>query len=295
MVAPLPVVATSIPGLTEVKGDAATLAGLAAQLQGRPGIRYVEPVRTETITLNPNDPSYVDGTQWDLNGPHGINAPAAWNVTTGSQNVVVASIDTGVDYDHPDLYSNIWINQKEIPLSRMKNLVDVYHDGFISWRDLNNPVNQGPGKITDLNGDGVIDGGDLLAPMQKDSNGNDTGLGGWADPNNVQDGDTQHPDDLIGWNFLNNTNDPLDDEGHGTHTSGTMGAVGNNGVGIAGVNWSVQIMPLLFIGSNGQGDDVAAAEAIRYAADHGARVSNNSYGDSQPSQPISDAIGYAQS
>ena len=74
---------------------------------------------------------------------------------TGSPaTVTIADTDTGADYDHPDLYQNIWINQPEIPTSRMKNLVDVYHDGYISWRDLNNPINIGPGKITDVNGDG---------------------------------------------------------------------------------------------------------------------------------------------
>ena len=77
--------------------------------------------------------------------------------------------------------------------------------------------------------------------MVKNADGHDTGTGGWAD-GNTQDGDTAHPDDLIGWNFVDNTNNPLDDNGHGTHTAGTIAAIGNNGVGVVGVNWTAQIM-----------------------------------------------------
>ena len=285
---------TTIPNTDQVLGTPTQIQQLQNDLKALQWIS-AEEGQTETITLDPNDPFYQAGDMWGMNGTFGINAPTAWNVTTGSPKTVIASIDTGVDYDHPDLYQNIWINQPEIPLSRMKNLVDVFHDGFISWRDLNNPINIGPGKITDVNGDGVIDAGDILSPMILDANGNDTGMGGWANPNNVQDGDTTHPDDLIGWNFVNNTNNPLDDNGHGTHTSGTMAAMGNNGVGVVGVNWTAQIMPLKFIAANGVGSDMEAGEAIMYAANHGAMVSNNSYGDTAPSTAIQTAIQYAQS
>ena len=83
-------------------------------------------------------------------------------------------MDTGVDYDQEDLYENIWINQAEIPKSRLapslggtnpNGIQDYYHDGYVSWRDLNDPRNIGPGKITDVNGDGIIDAADILAPM----------------------------------------------------------------------------------------------------------------------------------
>ena len=140
---------------------------------------------------------------WGLNGQYGIKAPAAWDVTTGSTRVTVADIDTGIDYNHPDLYKNIWINQGEIPASRRANLIDLDGDGRITFYDLNDTVNQGVGKITDINANGRIDGGDILAPMQKGSGGFDTGLGGWAD--GVSQDDATYMDDLIGWNFVNNT------------------------------------------------------------------------------------------
>jgi subtilisin family serine protease len=239
----------------------------------------------------PSDASFRDGTLWNLNGPNGINAPRAWATTTGSARVTVAVIDTGIDYTHPDLYQNIWINQQEIPAGRRANLIDVDGDGLITFRDLNDPRNQGAFKITDVNGDGRIDARDILAPMVRDARGRDTGKGGWAFPGNTLDGDTAHPNDFVGWNFVANNNDPFDDNGHGTHVAGTIGASANNG-GVVGVAWNVQLMALKFIDANGQGTDDLAAAAVRYSADHGARVSNNSY-TGPFSQPLADAVQYA--
>jgi hypothetical protein len=112
--------------------------------------------------------------------------------------------------------------------------------------------------------------------MVKDSKGNDTGNGGWADGIS-EDGDTKHVDDLIGWNFVANSNDPFDDNGHGSHVSGTIGAMGNDGIGVAGINWSIQIMALKFIGANGTGTLAAATDALNYAVAHGATMTNNSW------------------
>ena len=94
----------------------------------------------------PNDPGYTSGHEWQLNGTWGINVPGAWNVTTGSDEVIVADTDTGIAYNDPDLYDNVWINQAEIPSTRLPNLTDVYNDGVITFTDLNNPVNQGPAR-----------------------------------------------------------------------------------------------------------------------------------------------------
>jgi subtilisin family serine protease len=106
-------------------------------------------------------------------------------------------------------------------------------DRLITFWDLNDVSNQGPGKITDLNGTGYIDGGDVIRPVA---------AGGWAD--GQDDGRNGFTDDLIGWDFAENDNDPIDTHGHGTATFGIIGAVGNNGAGVAGVNWRIQIMPV---------------------------------------------------
>jgi subtilisin family serine protease len=254
-----------------------------------PSLEHLEPrALLSTLTIQaakaPNDPYYAFA-QWALNGTYGINAPTAWTATTGSTAVTVAVIDSGIDDTHPDLASNVWLNQAEIPASVRPNLTDVNADGRITFTDLNSAVNQGAGKITDTDGDGMITGADLIAPQAS---------GGWSD-GSTQDGATAYPDDLIGWNFVAGTNSPLDDNGHGTHVSGIIGAVGNNATGIAGVDWTTQIMVLKALDSTGAGTDVAAAQAIHFAVDHGARVINASWGLTGPDPVLASAIQYADS
>ncbi|HTK76938.1 MAG TPA: S8 family serine peptidase [Gemmataceae bacterium] len=256
-------------------------------------VAYAEPNLPVHADVVPNDPMngvlYAQNNTGQNGGTVGadMQAPQAWDLTTGSLKTVVAVIDTGIDYDHPDLYRNIWINQAEIPPAVRTVLSDVDGDGLITFADLNAAVNIGPGKITDLNGDGYIDGGDILKPLAQ---------GGWAD--GLDEGSNGYRDDLIGWDFVGNDNDPMDvvaeDGGHGTHVAGTIGAMGNNGVGVNGVAWQVELMPVRFLGLGG-GDSVAAAAAIRYSANNGARISNNSWGGSGYSQTIFDAISYARS
>src|SRR5690606_34401242 len=94
---------------------------------------------------------------------------------------------------------------------------------------------------------------------------------------------------------VNNDNNPMDDNGHGTHTSGTFGAVGNNGVGITGVMWSCRIMPLKFLNSAGSGAISGALSCLQYAVSKGVKVSNNSWGGGGYSQAFVDAINSSQS
>jgi subtilisin family serine protease len=276
-------------------GVADALAALAAD----PFVLQAGPDLALSPSSVPNDPLF--GSQWGLSntGQNGgtagvdIGAPAAWAVTAGSYKTVVAAMDTGIDYDHPDLYRNVWLNRAEIPRSRLKNLVDVDGDGVISFADLNNPVNQGVGKITDVNGDGRVDAADVLAPMVKDANGNDTGKGGWADGVS-EDGDTAHVDDLVGWNFVTDTNRPFDDNGHGTQVAGIIGATGDNGVGVAGVAWRVSLMACKFMAADGQGYISDFIAALGYAAAHGAKVANNSWAGAAYSAALSAAIDQAR-
>ncbi|MDA8239733.1 MAG: S8 family serine peptidase [Nitrospiraceae bacterium] len=81
-----------------------------------------------------------------------------------------------------------------------------------------------------------------------------------------------------GYNAITGTNDPMDDEGHGTHVAGIIGAAGNNGIGVAGVNWTTSIMALKFVGPDGTGTVAEEIDAIGYAKDHGAMIFNMSYG-----------------
>src|SRR5262245_4695753 len=107
------------------------------------------------IAVVPNDPSF--GSLWGLNntGQSGgkydadIDAPEAWDRSTGSTKTVVGILDTGIDYRHKDLYRNIWINQAEIPSAIRSRLTDTDGDGRITFWDLNDSRNQGSGKITD--------------------------------------------------------------------------------------------------------------------------------------------------
>ena len=230
-----------------------------------------------------------------MNGTWGINAPTAWTTTTGSYSVIVADTDTGMNYNLPDMIDNVWLNQAEIPDSVKPNLTDVNGDGLITFSDLSYAANQGTGKITPVadsydNGALVVNGSAVLAP---------TSSGGWAS-GSTQDGDTSNPDDLIGWNFAsissstpNGTDNPMDDNGHGTFTASEIGEVGNNATLGTGVEWNAQIMPVQFLDSSGNGTDTAAAEAIEYAVNHGAKVINASWGGSGADPTIAAAIQYA--
>jgi len=182
---------------------------------------------------SPNDPLFRE--QWALSntGQNGgksdadVAALKAWLKTQGSENVVVAVLDSGVDYTHPDLISNMWLR---------------------------------PGNVSQYK---------------------DNELGIFND---------EH-----GFNAAENQSDPMDDNGHGTHCAGIIGAEGNNDQGISGINWKVQIMPLKFMGRGGFGTTKDAIEAINYAIDRkrngvNVRVISASWGSTGYSKALEDAI-----
>lgn len=111
--------------------------------------------------------------------------------------------------------------------------------------------------------------------------------------NSVDDDGNGKIDDWRGWNFVSNSNDPMDDNGHGTHVSGIIGATGNNGVGVSGVLWNVKIMPLKILDSHGEGTVSDSIAAIQYAVAKGVRIINASYGGSDYSAAEFDAINAA--
>jgi subtilisin family serine protease len=236
-----------------------------------------------------NDADYLAGRLWGMYGDkttpvnlYGSQAGEAWAAGhVGSMKIAIGVIDSGVDYTHSDLYSNIWLNQGEIPFAMRGLLVDTDSDQIITFRDLNSVVNGG--FVTDLNANGRIDGGDLLSDIR------------WA--NGVDEAGNGYVDDLIGWDFANDDNNPMDENGHGTHVAGTIGARGGDGIGVAGVAWNTQIVALKFMDASGSGYSDAAARAIDYfttamSSNYGIdfAATNNSWGGGGYTQQLQDAI-----
>ena len=245
------------------------------------------------IAVASNDPGYTGGTLWGMlgdTGPmknaYGSQANEAWaDGDTGSMTSVVGVIDTGIDYTHPDLYLNIWLNQREIPTTFRARLNDIDTDGLITFRDLNGAANAS--YVMDYNRNGRIDAGDLLNDRRWENDTDEDGNG--------------YRDDLIGWDFVSNDNDPYDDNGHGTHVAGTIGAMGGNGIGVAGVNWTIQMAGLKFLSATGSGASSGAINAVNYFTDAAIRATgvedfiatNNSWGGGGYSAQLNDAIGRA--
>ena len=110
--------------------------------------------------------------------------------------------------------------------------------------------------------------------------------------NNIDDDGNGYIDDVNGWDFMNNDNDPTDDHGHGTNVGSIALATGNNSIGIAGVNWNSKIMVLKSLDENNSGSYSAMIESIYYAVDNGAKVINFSIGGSGYSEALREAVNY---
>ena len=255
---------------------------------------YAEINQQVSIQYIPKDPGL--GSLWGLssNGA-GIKADKAWDVSKGSIKNVVGIIDSGIDYTHTDLYKNVFLNQGELKgLSWFSSLVDVDNNKLITFWDLNDSQNWSGSqnvalRLNDWNGNGYIDAGDLLDNRS-----------GWED--GIDFDKNGYIDDLIGWDFVDNDNDPMDLNGHGTHVSGTIGAMGDNNVGVTGINFQIQMTGLRFLDANGSGTISNAIKATDYFTDLKTRglngpdnflATNNSWGGGGANTGLSGAISRA--
>jgi thermitase len=98
---------------------------------------------------------------------------------------------------------------------------------------------------------------------------------------------------IPGFDFVNNDDDPRDDDGHGTFTAGVAAAEGNNGIGAAGMCWQCHILPVKVLNRRGRGNDAAIAAGIRFAVDRGARIITMSFGGPDDSRVLREAVTYA--
>jgi serine protease len=220
-----------VPGLYEVElGPQTSVVSALRQYHANPLVTLVQPDYFVSVERLPNDPGF--SSQWALNNPSNpdatIKATQAWDTTVGSGQTVVAIIDTGIDFNHPDLAANMWRNTAEIA-----------------------------GNKADDDGNGFVD-------------------------------------DVHGYNFFYKNGNVMDDNGHGTHVAGIVGAAGNNAQGVTGVAWNVKLMALKFMNAQGLGATSDALKALNYAVQMGATISNNSWTTSWNDSVLEAGIRNAQ-
>lgn len=187
-----------------LKTEQAVLA-VCTELNADPAVEFAQPNYIYFPCAKPNDPEFADQYAHQL-----IRIEDAWEISTGSRDIVVAVLGTGVDVNHPDLADNIWVNQDEIA-----------------------------GNKLDDDGNGYVD-------------------------------------DVHGWDFASDSHEMTPWHAHETEVAGVIGALGNNGKGVCGVNWQCSLMVL-----ETQYTSSEIAEALDYATANGARVLNMSFGSDE--------------
>lgn len=204
---------TELTYYREMSGDAHVLrlpaplhadevAAITERITRLPDVAYAEPDRVMTLAMSPDDPEY--GNQWHYFETYGMNAPTAWDITTGSTNIRIAVLDSGIT-EHVDLAGR-WIGGYD----------------FIS-------------------------------------------SAAWGNDGDGRDADPRDPGDWVNANECFQGSQARSSSWHGTHVAGTIGAAGNNAIGVAGVNWNSTIIPVRVVGKCG-GLISDIADGIRWAA-----------------------------
>jgi serine protease len=195
---------------------------MAANIAAQPDVEWAQPDYIDQAMVGPNDPCYGSasvaacngGFQWDLFDPNGgVNALAAWSITTGSANIVVSVIDTGALFNHPDL------------TGRFIGGYDMVYDNI-------------GGNDNDPTGLPAICATNPLAGGCSSRDNDASDPGDWV----------SSAEDASGW--LQGCG-ASNSSWHGSHVAGTIGATANNGIGIAGLNWVSKILPVRVLGKCG--------------------------------------------
>lgn len=228
-----------------------TLDDILPYLNMLPEIEYAEPdYYVQSNGNTPNDPSF----------------PTLW----GHQNTGQLGGVFDADIDAPEGW-DIRTSSDTLIVGVLDTGIDWTHPDLVEniWQNLGEDAD-GDGTVLEWNGNAwIFDPGDVDT-LDNDGNG--------------------YVNDFVGWDFINGDNDPMDDDDHGTHCAGIIGAKGNNGEGIVGVAWDTRMMGLKFMGYNGAGQVSDAIEALNYAVAMGARITNNSWGNTKFSEALYAAI-----
>ncbi len=233
------------------------------------------PLRAYQTLLTPDDPQ---GTQWWTSS---TGLPAAWDSTTGSSDTTIAIIDTGFALDHEEFTNRWYQNPGETGAATSEN------PSLLNCTDQSIALNQNCNRVDD-DLDGIVDNESGPTSYQNPSllNCSDQVLPLTKDCNNIDDDGNSLVDDVTGWDFINydrsvqagQLNPSGNGTTHGTMVAGVAAATGNNGVGLAGVNWQTKILPIQAMDDDSYGDTVSIGQSIYYAIDQGVDVISISLG-----------------
>lgn len=238
------------PEIYKMNAPVDRINDLVAQYRKSPLVDVAEPDQTFQANLFPDDTYFIKQTYENQ-----IFTEDAWDRTQGSDSVVIAIIDSGVQLTHPDLANNIWVNKGEIPGDN----IDNDNNGFID----------------DVNGWDFVQ--DVADPNPKPA---PTGQATAAALSGTSGQDLKSSAGPLGLN-------------HGTVVAGMAAGKGNNKQGIAGICWNCKIMSVRILDANGLGDTVNVVKGIDYAVQNGANIINLSFVGFDTSTLMDEAIARA--